>query len=247
MPAVKEFQLNMQDGTVTFEYDDNSVLIGRLDATASGGVGPAGANGKTVLSGSAAPDNSLGTTGDFYIRTGVWTIQGPKASGTWPAPVSLIGADGNQGATGSTGAQGSAGLDGKTVLSGSVAPSGGTGIDGDFYIRTDVWTIQGPKASGTWPAPISLIGAQGPAGVQGIQGPIGETGPAGSTSSTPVPLPLVGTDSVVIVREGANYLVLLSDLQDFLGVVAPPSGEQPTGSLTFNSGYLVLASGTLVF
>lgn len=180
MPAVKEFQLNMQDGTVTFEYDDNSVLIGRLDATASGGVGPAGANGKTVLSGSAAPDNSLGTTGDFYIRTGVWTIQGPKASGTWPAP-------------------------------------------------------------------ISLIGAQGPAGVQGIQGPIGETGPAGSTSSTPVPLPLVGTDSVVIVREGANYLVLLSDLQDFLGVVAPPSGGQPTGSLTFNSGYLVLASGTLVF
>jgi hypothetical protein len=47
--------------------------------------GTAGTDGKTVLSGSGAPDNSLGENGDFYIDTASaeYTMYGPKVSGNW--------------------------------------------------------------------------------------------------------------------------------------------------------------------
>lgn len=63
----------------------------------TGPQGPAGTNGtngtdgKTVLSGSVNPSNSLGVDGDFYINVGAWTIFGPKSAGAWPAGVSIIG------------------------------------------------------------------------------------------------------------------------------------------------------------
>ena len=105
----------------------------------------------------------------------------------------------------SAGAAGANGADGNTVLNGSGAPASSVGVDGDFYIDTDVWDIYGPKASGAWPLGETIVGttgstgpqgptgAQGPAGADGSdggvgpQGPIGETGvqgPAGEDGNT---------------------------------------------------------------
>jgi hypothetical protein len=50
----------------------------------------AGADGKTILYGTAAPTTE-GVDGDFYIRTTTNYIYGPKAGGTWPSGTSLVG------------------------------------------------------------------------------------------------------------------------------------------------------------
>ncbi len=47
-----------------------------------------------------------------------------------------------------------------TILNGTVDPTT-EGADGDFYINTTSSTIFGPKASGTWPAGVSLVGPEG--------------------------------------------------------------------------------------
>uniref|UniRef100_UPI0040476401 hypothetical protein n=1 Tax=Algoriphagus sp. TaxID=1872435 RepID=UPI0040476401 len=159
----------------------------------TGASGAAGVDGKTVLNGTTNPTNQ-GANGDFYINTATNTLFGPKAGGTWPSGFSLVGPQGQigltgpagsqgiQGPSGATGATGAAGVDGKTVLNGTTNPTN-QGVDGDFYINTNSNTLFGPKASGTWPSGVSLIGPQGvtgSSGAAGQQGPIGLTGPAGS-------------------------------------------------------------------
>ena len=127
--------------------------------TSLGGAGLPGADGNTVLNGSAVPTTE-GVDGDFYIRTGVWTIYGPKASGLWGSPTTLIGP---QGITGADGA------DGSTILNGSVAPTT-QGVDGDFYIRTSDWTIYGPKTGGSWGSATALTGPTGADGKTVLNG-----------------------------------------------------------------------------
>jgi hypothetical protein len=127
----------------------------------SGGTGAPGADGKTVRNGVGAPSNGLGVDGDFYIDTQADTIYGPKTSGAWGSPTSLVGPPGDQGVPGDPGA------DGKTVRNGSGAPSNGLGVDGDFYIDTSADTIYGPKSAGAWGSPTSLIGPQGNPGTPG--------------------------------------------------------------------------------
>jgi hypothetical protein len=109
---------------------------------------PAGADGRTVRSGTGAPGVGVGVDGDFYLDTAASTLYGPKASGAWPAGVSLVGP---------VGATGAAGADGKTVRNGTVAPGTGVGVDGDFYLDTATNTLYGPKASGAWPAGVPLV------------------------------------------------------------------------------------------
>ena len=45
------------------------------------------------------------------------------------------------------------------MLTGTTNPTGATGNNGDSYINTATSTLFGPKASGAWPAGVSLIGA----------------------------------------------------------------------------------------
>ena len=172
---------------------------------ATGSTGAVGADGKTVLNGSGVPSSGLGNNGDFYLNTSASTIYGPKTAGAWGSATSLVGATGaagatgaqgiqgiqgttgatgSQGATGSTGATGSAGIDGKTVLNGAGTPSAGLGVNGDFYINTSASTIYGPKASGAWGSPTSLVGSTGATGAQGIQGTTGAQGSVGATGAT---------------------------------------------------------------
>jgi len=149
--------------TVSSENPSNATywdLLAQKGDTGSQGIqgdtGPAGSNGtdgKTVLNGTVVPTTE-GVDGDFYIRTDTDEIYGPKTGGSWGSPTSLVGP---------TGSNGSDGADGKTVLNGTVVPTT-EGVDGDFYIRTDTDEIYGPKTSGSWGSPTSLIGPTGPAG-----------------------------------------------------------------------------------
>jgi hypothetical protein len=169
----------------------------------TGPNGVSGTDGKTVLNGTINP-TTQGVDGDFYINTSSNTLFGPKANGSWPSGVSLVGPQGpagSQGVAGTSGAQGPAGsagaqgpagpsgaagtsgVDGKTVLNGSSNPTSSTGVNGDFYINTSANTFFGPKANGTWPSGISLVGPQGPSGAQGATGPAGAAGPAGANGA----------------------------------------------------------------
>ncbi|HAB99249.1 MAG TPA: hypothetical protein DCE71_05455 [Parachlamydiales bacterium] len=60
-----------------------------------------------------------------------------------------------------TGPKGDDGTNGKTVLNGTTDPTSLVGVDGDFYINTSTNFIFGPKASGSWPAGVSLVGPTG--------------------------------------------------------------------------------------
>jgi hypothetical protein len=55
-----------------------------------GEAGPAGDDGRTILSGEVAPTTE-GEDGDFYIDTVTDMLYGPKDAGSWPAGVSLVG------------------------------------------------------------------------------------------------------------------------------------------------------------
>jgi len=116
--------------------------------------------GTTIISGTAAPLNSQGNDGDFYFKTtDPVTFYGPKAGGAWPAGVSLKGADG--GGTGTP-------TQGATIISGTTAPNNAQGNNGDYYFKTtDPVTFYGPKASGVWPAGVSLKGNTGNPGADG--------------------------------------------------------------------------------
>ena len=110
-----------------------------------------GADGKTILNGTAAPSSDAGADGDFFLDTTNSVLYGPKTSSGWGNGVSLIG---TTGATGATGAKGDTGATGPQGEAGPTGEQGEKGDTGD-------------------------TGPQGPAGVTGATGPQGDTGDAG--------------------------------------------------------------------
>ncbi len=118
----------------------NDTVLGVRDTTV--GLFPAvlfqGRSGNTIITGTGVPGNTIGIDGDYYFDPTAQLMYGPKASGVWPAGVSVKGATGN------------------TVLSGSGTPSNTLGVDGDFYYDPAAKKMFGPKASGVWPAGVVL-------------------------------------------------------------------------------------------
>jgi hypothetical protein len=214
--AMGDFYLNTQTGDVYYKTNSTTwTLTGNIkgpqgNAGATGATGPAGPTGATGAAGPQGPAGPTGATGltGPAGATGATGPQGPAgptgATGlTGPAgatgatgpqgPAGPTGATGAQGPAGATGATGPAGTNGNGVLNGNVVPSNLQGNDGDFYINTSTNTIYGPKANGTWPTGVSLVGpqgAQGPAGptgatgLTGATGAVGPQGPAGPTGAT---------------------------------------------------------------
>ena len=159
----------------------------------AGAAGTAGADGRTLLNGTGAPADSLGSAGDFYIDTSANRIYGPKGATAWSSVShSTVGTQGMTGMTGATGAPGPSG------------PAGGDGTDG-VGIQS-VATVRNPADNGTittvtltdgTSSTVSLAdgpqglmglqglqGLQGNQGIQGIQGNVGPTGPMGATGAT---------------------------------------------------------------
>lgn len=181
----QEKALNEAIGTTAFTHLERNVLLKMLDASISyildpaiaaaeldgvagpeGPPGPAGPQGPQGITGATGPQGPAGADG----ATGAQGIQGPAGA---QGIQGIQGATGPQGPTGPTGptgpagpagADGPAGLDGKTVLNGTGSPSDASGVDGDFYIDSNTYTIYGPKASGTWGAGTSLKGPKGDPG-----------------------------------------------------------------------------------
>ncbi len=71
-----------------------------------------------------------------------------------------------------------------TLLSGKGSPKSTIGIDGDFYIDTNMMNIYGPKAKGKWPAAVSLKGTAGTNGTNGNNGSTGATGATGAKGTS---------------------------------------------------------------
>jgi hypothetical protein len=156
----------------------------RTPWTPSGVPGPTGPTGPTGATGPVGPAGPIGPTGPTG-PTGATGATGPT---------------GPTGATGSTGATGPAGVDGKTVRSGTGAPASALGVDGDFYIDTAAHTIYGPKTSGAWGSPTSIVGPTGPTGATGSTGATGPAGASGLTAGTRASRPAANA-----VASGALY------------------------------------------
>lgn len=159
----------------------------------NGLAGANGAAGNTILFGSGAPSNGLGTNGNFYIDTTAHVMYGPKASEIWPAGFSLVGPSG------------SSGLDGRTIITGVGVPGVGIGNNGDLYLDTSTYLLYAPKASGTWPAGVSLTGPAGATGGTGTTGSPGTNGTDGINGANTY-LYVAYADLI----DGANYILVQS-------------------------------------
>ena len=136
----------------------------------------AGADGRTILNGTAAPSSDAGAEGDFFLDTTNSMLYGPKTTSGWGSGVSLIGLTGATGAIGETGATGPQGAKGDT---GDTGPQGLQGEKGD----TGDTGPQGPIGLTGATGATGAKGDTGDQGIQGEQGPVGpqgEQGPAGS-------------------------------------------------------------------
>jgi hypothetical protein len=160
--------------------------------------------------------------GTLQVRTGVMRGLGP------------------QGPTGPEGDAGSA------ILSGPTAPTSGAGTDGDWFFDTTAKSFYGPKASGAWPAGVSVAGATGvtgptgpgggATGATGATGSTGPTGAAGFTIAASAPsAPAAGTvyynttDNSINVRGTAAFYPLA---QVIVSASTPPTtGTYPVGTI----------------
>lgn len=122
------------------------------------------------VSGTVYPQNAVTTkAGSSYWSKALHVATSADEPGTgvdWEDLWLQIAAKGDTGATGATGAtgdkgdKGDTGNNGSTWYSGTTIPSVGTGVNGDFYLRTTTGAIYA-KSAGVW----GLIGTfQGPAG-----------------------------------------------------------------------------------
>lgn len=118
-----------------------------------------GADGNTILYGTAAPTTE-GVDGDFYIRTTTNYIYGPKAAGSWPAGTSLIGLPG---ADGETFVWQSAWLTATAYVVNDTVEN-----DGSSYICTSDHTSGAgtePGVGGSWATVWDLMAAKGADGL----------------------------------------------------------------------------------
>ena len=188
--AMGDFYLNTQTGDVYYKTNSTTwTLTGNIKGP-QGNAGATGATGPAGPTGIQGPAGAAGATG----ATGAAGPQGPAGVAGPQGPIGLTGATGPQGPVGPTGATGPTGLtgpqgptgpagtngingiNGTAVLNGITNPVAGTGVNGDFYINTATNELFGPKANGTWPAGVSLVGAQGATGATGLTGPQGPSG-----------------------------------------------------------------------
>jgi hypothetical protein len=198
--------------------------------------GETGTDGKTVLSGSGAPNNSLGEDGDFYIDTASpeYTMYGPKAGGNWlvNTPKDLKGDDGTAGSI--------------THSVAGTAP-GSLGITGDYYIDTTSpnYTMYGPKLTdNSWSGADSLD-LKGPAGAPGgaVVSGTGEPDVAGASYT------IVASDASKIKKISTNINSVVITVPDTLSAMA--NGSQIMFVWAVRDGGLVntasfTSSGTAV-
>lgn len=188
-----------------------------------------GVVGSQVLYGSVVP-TTQGINGDTYILTTNGTFYN-KIAGSWVAKFSM--ATGPVGPQGPAGTNGTNGTNGLTVLNGTSNPSNLLGVDGDFYINTTNWTIFGPKASGAWPAGVSLVGPTAPIAPQITVITAGVT-----------PTPLIVTYDNLIYTSAKYDLIRGSDGVSDWNTNVIPNRNPVSGSASFTINGPDMGDGT---
>jgi hypothetical protein len=237
---------------------------------ATGATGPQGPQGLTGATGATGPQGPTGLTGDTGPQgpqglTGATGPQGPigLTGDTGPqGPTGLTGdtgPQGPQGPIGATGPQGPTGLtgaNGKTILNGTTNPGTSQGTDGDFYLNRTTSTLFGPKASGVWPAGVSLIGPQGPTGATGATGPAGATGATGPQGPSGVvsvqsfygDVGTIAASSAVYVFAGptVNVTVTSTSQKIVVSAAVPLAASAAVANIRLGICYKLLPSGTVI-
>lgn len=132
------------------------------------------------------------------------------------------------------------GADGRTVLNGTSSPTINDGFDGDFWLNTTTWAMYGPKTSGAWGSPHSLVGPAGTAGTNGTNGIDGAKGDTGTTGTK-------GDTGATGAAGSLDYRVSPYYFTDFLGISSAsysPCWQQipiGTGSLASADANIVSA------
>jgi hypothetical protein len=183
-----------------------------------GPPGPTGPMGAQLLNGTGTPSGATGGNGDFYLDTSTSTLYGPKAGGTWPEGVNLIGAAGPPGPVGPMGMPGAPGTNGTDGTNGT---NGTNGMDG---------------ANGT-------DGASGPAGPPGVDGAPGPAGPSGADGA-PGTNGTNGTDGVINYASYYNTSPFVQP--SFVNIPLSSTGPQSSGFAIIdpNSNVTVTVAGT---
>lgn len=169
-----DFYLDSSNGDVYEKSAGAYAVVANIEGPA--GAAGSGAPGSTWRNGSGAPANGLGINGDYYLNNDTGDVYA-KAAGVYNVVTNIIGP------AGTDGIDGGAGSPGAIWYSGAGAPAGGTGINGDFYLRTsngDVYV----KSAGAWSVIVNIMGPAGADGVDGVNGNLWYTGsgaPAGGT------------------------------------------------------------------
>ncbi|MBG35940.1 MAG: hypothetical protein CMH92_09050 [Oceanicaulis sp.] len=168
-----------------------------------------------------APSDSVGSDGEFALDNTNGELYGPKSGGAWGSSILTLG--------------GEDGADGRTILSGTGAPGAGVGSDGDFYYDTAAKVFYGPKASGAWPAGVSLVGPKGDTGELSV-GTVTTLAPGESATVTNSG---TSTDAVLDfgIPAGAAATVSVGD------VTALSPGSTPTVTNSGTSAAAILDFG----
>lgn len=168
-PLTLEITL-LDPGTVEIQQAANpSFSIETGSGGGSGTPGDDGAPGSKWYGGTGAPSNGTGIVGDWYIATDTSNVYEKTGVSTWTLRVNIKGADG---AAGSAGAAGSKWLQGTTV------PDNGSGVVGDWYIRTTTSDVYEKTAVSTWTLRANIKGSDGTNGTNGTDGTDGSGGPS---------------------------------------------------------------------
>lgn len=123
------------------------------------------------------------------------------------------------------------GEDGRTVLNGQGAPSPGVGVEGDFYIDIDTWTIYGPKTAGAWGTGTPLIGPPGSGGSG--SGHVGKQTRFNTSAATwTVPIPTEFTDRMPLVSVmTSDGQLVVADVFIDSGLITVTFSQPQTGTL----------------
>jgi len=140
--------------------------------------------GNLILSGTGAPDTSLGSIGDYYLDLSTSNLYGAKTAQGWGNPISLRGLQGEKGEKGDKGDKGDQGNKGDQGERGEQGVKGDKGEKGDRGLKGERGKQgfkgeQGPKGEDGKQGPKGEDGKQGPKGEDGKQGPKGEDGKQG--------------------------------------------------------------------
>ena len=156
--------INKTKWDVYFKEGGTWVLQGNIKGE-QGLQGVNGKDGNTWHSGEVQPQNTIGNDGDFYLDTLTFKVY-KKENNAWVQKGIIKGDNGQQGL---------AGKNGTKWHIGDTTPSATIGVEGDYYLSKDTWTIYVKGADGIWKDQGSIKGEQGEQGEAGVSGTSGGT------------------------------------------------------------------------